>query len=222
MSPPDANPPSLPLQPAVQQAPPGTAGKESAWGLRELLALASILLAITAISVSAWVAWSVQSRREQLQSSQIGYAFFIEPAPTPGQTVENSGRWKVSIMIFNSGPANVKTMVLHLRTPPADVFLHSKPQVMSSPAAARIEVKDRLPDGNYQIVFDNLIHGDTAFLSMYYQVPEGQITDMVREWKQNMFTRTFARRFVLEFFFSGEYLSFRNFGAIPLTPAGGE
>ena len=39
---------------------------------------------------------------------------------------------------------------------------------MSSPAAAEIQINNRIPEGIYQIVLKNMLPGDQCFINMFY------------------------------------------------------
>ena len=199
-----------------------THGREPRWGVRATIALVALAVSASGIYAGYRLNWSIQARREALQTSAIGYAFFVDPAPIPGETFEGTSRWEVKIMVFNSGPADAHTVVMNLHTPPPMMFLHSAPTVMSDPAAAHVEIKERLPEGNYQIVIEKFIKGDSMFFHMFYRTRDTQRSEFMETWKSGgMLDSAFAKRFIGEFFFSGEHLTTHNFGAIELEPLGG-
>jgi hypothetical protein len=149
--------------------------------------------------------------------TQIGYAIMVQPAPVPGESFDTTGRWRVIIEVFNSGPADAKTILLTLHTPPPDAFLHSPPMIMSDAGAAKIDIKPRDPDGIYQVEITNLIKGDELMLKMLYQVPDDHKKEFMDQWKQGgIFDASFGKRFIGHFFFTGEHLSVSNYGAMPM------
>lgn len=210
---------------AAPAAPPGVpetavAKTSVTWDVRATIAVVGVVVSICSAVFGAWIATGIQTKREELQTSRIGYAFFVQPAPPPGEAFEQTGRWKLGMQIFNSGPADARTLVLNLHTPPPAVFLHSAPELMSDAAVAKVEVKKRAPDGIYQVVITNLIKGDTLFLQMFYAAPDERKEEFMRRWREGgMFDEGFAKRFINQFFFTGEHLEVTNFGALPLRPA---
>jgi hypothetical protein len=108
----------------------------------------AIIIASVAIVLSYIVPWNIQTHNDESGLSKIGYAFFIKPAPVPGEEFKKTKRWEVSVMILNSGPATAQAFILHLHTPDPQLFLHSEPKVMSSPAAADIQINKRIPNGH--------------------------------------------------------------------------
>jgi hypothetical protein len=185
--------------------------------MRLILTAGSIIVAICGVAYSTHVNREIQAIREQQQLSHIGYAVFAQPAPVPGEDFDTTGRWRVIIEVFNTGPLDAKTIVLNLHTPSPDEFLHSAPEVMSEPAAAQIQIKKWIPAGIYQVEITNLIKGDQLFLKMLYQVPSDQKKEFMDQWRGGgMFKADFGRRFIGHFFFTGEHLTVENFGAMPL------
>jgi hypothetical protein len=152
--------------------------------------------------------------------SRIDYAWTIKPAPEPREEFESTGRWEVALAVANGGPTTADTVVLHLRTPSPSVFLHSAPTVMSDAAAAGVEIRDRVPDGIYEIVYKNLTPGDSAWVHMFYRVPEDRKDSFMRTWRTGgMFKQEFAKEFVYEFFFSGAHIKVSNIGALDFQPS---
>jgi hypothetical protein len=91
---------------------------------------------------------------------------------------------------------------------------------MSDAAAAGVEVRERIPEGIYQIVYKHLTPDDTAWVHMFYQVPEGGKDPFMRAWREGgMFEQEFAKRFVQEFFFTGEHIKVSNLGALDFKPS---
>ena len=87
---------------------------------------------------------------------------------------------------------------------------------MSEAAAAKVEVKNRIPDGIYQIVFTNLIKGDTVFLQMFYATPERRNRSSWNDGCTAECLRLISEEVISQFFFTGEHLAVTNFGSIPL------
>lgn len=185
--------------------------------MRLILAVVSIIVAICGVAYSTHVNREIQTIREQQQLSQIGYAIMVQPAPVPGESIDTTGRWRVIIEVFNSGPVDAKTILLTLQTPPPAAFLHSPPMIMSDAGAAKVDIKTRDPDGIYQVEITNLIKGDELMLKMLYQVPDDHKKDFMDRWKQGgIFDAAFGKRFIPHFFFSGEHLAVSNFGMMPM------
>jgi hypothetical protein len=91
---------------------------------------------------------------------------------------------------------------------------------MSDAAAAGVEIKERIPEGIYQIVYNHLTPNDTASVHMFYRVPEEGKDAFMRAWRDGgMFKQEFARKFVQEFFFTGEHIKVSNFGALDFKPS---
>jgi len=123
-------------------------------------------------------------------------------------------------MVANTGPATAETLVLHLRTPPPSAFLHSAPTVMSDAAAADVEIKERIPEGIYQIVYKHLTPHDAAWVHMFYRVPEEEKVPFTQAWRNGgMFKQEFAKKFVQEFYFTGEHIKVSNLGALDFKPS---
>ena len=120
----------------------------------------------------------------------------------------------------NGGPLTAETVVLHLYTPPPSLFLHSAPTVISSAAAARVEIIERIPEGIYQVVYSHLTPGDTAMVHLFYRVPEEKKQPFMQAWRDGgMFKKEFARNFIKQFFFTGEHLKVSDFGAMDFEAA---
>jgi len=151
--------------------------------------------------------------------SRIDYAWFIKPAPTPGGSFEETGRWEVSIMVDNEGPLTAETVGLHMETPSPTVFLHSALTSMSDAAAARVEIVERIPQGIDQVVYHHLTLGDTAWARLFDQVPADMKGPFMQEWHKGMFSREFARKFINQFFVTGEHLKVSNIGGLNFEPA---
>jgi hypothetical protein len=168
-------------------------------------------------------AYCIERKREteaaEKSVSRINYAWFIEPAPTPGESFEETGRWEVSIMVDNEGPLTAETVVLHMDTPSPTVFHHSAPTLMSDAAAARVEIIERIPQGIYQVVYHHLTPGDTAWVRLFYQVPSDMKGPFIQEWHKGMFSTEFVKKFINQFFFTGEHLKVSNIGALNFEPA---
>jgi hypothetical protein len=98
--------------------------------------------------------------------------------------------------------------------------LHSAPTVMSSAAAAGVEIVPRTPVGIYQIVYTHLTPGDGAFVHLFYVAPAGTEQSLMQEWRKGgMFEKTFASHFIIQFFFTGEHLKVSNIGSVDIEPA---
>jgi hypothetical protein len=179
-----------------------------------------VLIAIVALIVAYVVPWRIQDVNEARETSKIEYAFFIKPAPVPGEQFETTNRWELSIMIANGGPKTAQSFILNLHTPDPQFFLHSAPEVMSSPAAAEVQINKRIPDGIYQIVLKNFVPGDTCFLNMFYSTPDDKQQEFHEKWHQGgLFDESFGKRFVNQFWFTGEKLKIENIGALELKPS---
>lgn len=183
------------------------------------LAVFGIVLTILFFVASYYTEQKKETEAAEESVSRIDYAWFIKPAPTPGEPFEETGRWEVSILVTNEGPLTAETVVLHLYTPSPAVFLHSAPTMMSDAAAARVEITDRIPEGIYQIVYHHLTPGDSAWVRLFYQVPSDMKGPFMQEWHKGMFSREFARKFINQFFFTGEHLKVSNIGALNFEPA---
>lgn len=122
-------------------------------------------------------------------------------------------------MVTNEGQKTADTLVLHLITPSPTEFIHSDPTVMSDAAAANIDIKNRIPSGIYQIVYTHLTPGDSMWIHMFYSVPDAERASFTQAWHDGMFTKDFARKFVREFFFTGEHIKISNVGALDFPPS---
>ncbi len=183
------------------------------------LAVVGVVLAVVLPIVGHYEDQRKQREAAEHSVSRIDYAWFIKPAPAPSEQFEKTGRWEVSVMVDNGGPLTAETVVLHLVTPPPSVFSHSPPTVMSSPAAAKVEIIERTP-GIYQIVYSHLTPGDAAFVRLFYQVPEEMKPSFMQAWRQGgLFDKEFAKRFINQFFFTGEHLKVSNSGALDFEPS---
>jgi hypothetical protein len=189
------------------------------WGA--IFGAITLAVAIVTVIYSYKTSWAIQTRNEELATSKITYAFFISPAPIPGEEdVKTTSRWEVRIMIANAGPATAQNLVLHLRTPDPGILLHSEPRVMTPPATADVKVNKFIPDGIYQVVFKNFGAGDTCYINMFYRTPEDKSREFQEKWSP--FDEEFGRRFIQEFFFTGDRLKVENFGALKLKPSSGD
>ena len=179
-----------------------------------------IVLTIVGLLLTYFAPWRIQEVSADRAVSNIQYAFFIKPAPVPGEQFENNGRWEVSIMVANAGPRTAQSLVLNLHTPDPQLFLHSEPRVMSSPAAAEVQINKRIPDGIYQVVLKDFVPGDTCFLNMFYRTTDDKREEFYKRWTAGgLFDKDFGKRFINQFWFTGENLKVQNVGALELEPS---
>jgi hypothetical protein len=55
---------------------------------------------------------------------------------------------------------------------------------------------------------------------MFYRAEGEQASEIQREWdNQGMLKESFGKRFITDFFFTGENLTVSNLGAMPLKPS---
>jgi len=218
-----------PIVPAQQQASLAPTRQSSWTRLRIFLTTPSwqgfgtwlgVVLAVVLFIVSYIITEKKEKEATEQSLSRISYAWFIKPAPVPGEQFETTARWEVSVMVANGGPATAETVVLHLTTPPPSGFLHSAPTLMSSAAAARVDILERTPEGIYQIVYNNLTPGDGATVHLFYLVPDEKKQMFMRAWHDGgMFKKEFAKNFINQFFFTGAHLRISNFGAMDYEPS---
>jgi hypothetical protein len=189
------------------------------WGI--IITAIGILVAVITFVYSYKTSWDIQARNEERATSKIIYFFTITPAPIPGEEdFRTTSRWEVKMMIGNAGPSTAQNLVLHLRTPDPNIFLHSEPRIMTPPATADIKVNKFIPEGIYQVVFKNFGSGDTCYLNMYYRTSEDKRTEFQENW--SLFDEKFGKRFIQDFFFTGDRLKIENFGTMNLRPSSGD
>jgi hypothetical protein len=88
------------------------------------LAVFGIVLAVVLFAAPYYTEQKKETEAAEKNVSRIDYAWFIKPAPAPGEPFEETGRWEVSIMVGNGGPLTAETLVLHMDTPsPSQEFL---------------------------------------------------------------------------------------------------
>jgi len=186
--------------------------------------LVVVVSAAATLAVTRYFDQQKERKAKEESLSTIDYAWFINPAPTPGEEFENTGRWEVSLMVYNAGPRTAETVVLHLTTPPPSILLHSAPVELSSGATTKVEIIERTLNGNvpaglYQVVFRNFAPGDTVMLGLFYRVPDEEKRSLMTKWHEQRWDKEFARQFVSDFFFTGEHLRISNSGATKLEPS---
>lgn len=180
-----------------------------------LWSAAAVFVAIAALLASYVIPWSIQSHVEESSVAKITYAVSIMPNPPPGERSSTTTYWGNTILIWNSGPATAKTMVLHIHAPSRDEFLHSALKIVSAPAAADVQINERSPSGIYEVVIRNFSPGDYCGVRMAYRA-EGALASQVRQdWNEGgLFSAKFARHFIKQFWFTGENLRVENIGAL--------
>jgi hypothetical protein len=69
-------------------------------------------------------------------------------------------------------------------------------------------------------VITHFTPGDNFALRMFYRAEGEQASEIQREWdNQGMLKESFGKRFITDFFFTGENLTVSNLGAMPLKPS---
>lgn len=174
----------------------------------------SAFVAVVAIILAIYIPWYFQSKAEASSIAKITYAVTISPNPGPGEKSESTNYWVNNILIWNTGPATAKTLVLHLHIPSPAVFLHAAPVLISSPPAATVKINERSPAGIYEVVLQNFTPGEFAGFRIAYRA-EGELAKTIRnDWDQHeFFSSKFAKNFIKQFWFTGEGLVVENIGS---------
>lgn len=185
-----------------------------------LWAAVAVLLTVVGLLASYIIPWSIQTHVEASTISKITYAVSITPNPPPSRDPNANDYWGNTILVWNSGPATAKLLVLHLHVPSPDEFLHSPPKLISAPAAAEVQINERTPKGIYEVVLRNFSPGDFCGVRLFYRA-EGDFAKKVRhDWDNGgMLSPKFAKHFIKQFWFTGENLEVQNIGMldVPLT-----
>jgi hypothetical protein len=220
-------PKQVPIQRAVSATLPVVDSATGGWKtwIRShapiLGALAGVLSLIVAVG-SYKLNERAQLQAKEQKTANIYYSFSIHPLPMNHKYSEDSNRWEVSMTLRNGGPATAQTLVLHLHCPDPSQFPHFEPVINSQPSVATVEVLSRRPPGYYQVVFRNLPSGDGSMIGIYFEAPASSNGELMKSWKNGMFSKEFARRFIQSFQFTGDNIDVKNEGMLELEPFGEE
>lgn len=175
--------------------------------------ISAIFLVITFL-YGIKTAWDIHNESLEKSKSVINYAFTISPVTSPFSTLEKSGRWIVSIMINNQGPATANSLIFHLFLRKSDNLNHSSPIMTSKPATAAVDIIPRSSPDYFQIVFKNFAPSDAAFFEIPFEASEENINNLYSEWKNSMFSKEFFKYFINSFELAGENIVPNNMGII--------
>ncbi|MBI5215005.1 MAG: hypothetical protein HY960_04580 [Ignavibacteriae bacterium] len=158
--------------------------------------------------------WDIQKESEKKSKSVICYAFTISPVSSPFSTLEKSGRWIVSVMIMNQGPATANSLVFHLYLMKSNYLNHSVPIMTSKPATADVNILQRNPPEYFQIVLKNFSPSDGAFFEIPFEASNENIQKLYFEWKKSMFSNDLLKKFINSFELTGENIISENMGMV--------